>query len=98
MLPDKWLRGKTKAGMIKSMTAVPFDTLALARRLREEANFTSEQAEGVASALAGALGADLVTKDFLRSELRDLEQRMTTKLGGMIVIAVGILAALIKLP
>ena len=43
------------------VTAVPFDTLKLARALRQ-ASFTNEQAEGAAEAIAGALQADLATK------------------------------------
>lgn len=41
--------------------------------------------------------AALATKDDLRRELRDLEQRMLIKLGGLMVVAVGIVAALVKL-
>lgn len=54
------------------MTAVPFDTLKLARALRQ-ASFTNEQAEGAAEAIAGALQADLATKGDLaevRAELK----------------------------
>lgn len=41
---------------------VPFDTLELARALRDEAHFSQEQAEGVAKVLARVLIADLATK------------------------------------
>ena len=48
---------------IGEMTAVPFDTLSLARKLRETAGFTPEHAEATAEALADALRVqDLVTK------------------------------------
>jgi hypothetical protein len=82
------------------MTAVPFDTLKLARQLREKAGFTPEHAEAAAEALAEAVGgADLVTKADLAIALRDLEQRLTIRLGGMLIVAVGvILAALRYLP
>ena len=77
------------------MTAVPFDTLKLARQLRDKAGFTPEHAEAAAEALAEAVGgAEIATK----ADLRDLEQRLTIKFGGMLVIAVGILAALRYLP
>jgi hypothetical protein len=43
------------------MSAVPFDTLKLARKLREQAGFTLEHAEAAAEALAEAAvgGAEL---------------------------------------
>ncbi len=77
------------------MTVVPFDTLKLARQLRDKAGFTPEHAEAAAEALAEAVGgAEIATK----VDLRDLEQRLTIKCGGMLVIAVGILAALRYFP
>ncbi len=74
------------------MSAMPFDTLKLARALREKAHFTPEQAEGVADALAGAFQDQVATKD----DLTLLEQRLTIKIGGMLVLAIGVLTALIK--
>ena len=45
------------------MTAVAFDTLKLARKLRDTAQMSQAQAEGVADALAEAMsGAELATK------------------------------------
>jgi hypothetical protein len=82
------------------MTGVAFDTLKLARRLREQAGFTAEHAKAAAEALAEAIGgADLATKSDTQMALRDLEQRLTIKFGGMLIVAVGIiLAALRYLP
>ncbi|MSP88158.1 MAG: hypothetical protein EXQ92_05000 [Alphaproteobacteria bacterium] len=78
------------------MNAVPFDTLKLADRL-QSGGFTVEQAKAAATALADAMGgADLVTKEYLDSRLGDLEQRITIKMGSMMVIAVGAVAALVK--
>lgn len=74
------------------MSAIPFDTLKLARSLREKAHFTAEQAEGVADALAGAFQDQVATKD----DLILLEQGLTIKIGGMLVVAIGVLTALIK--
>ena len=55
------------------MSAVAFDTLKLARTLRDTAKMSQEQAEGVADALAEAMsGAELATK----GDLRELELRM----------------------
>lgn len=78
------------------MNAVPFDTLKLADRL-QSGGFTAEQARAAASALAEAVGAaDLVTNEHLDLRLRDLEQRLTMRLGGMLVVAVGVLLAAIR--
>lgn len=74
------------------MTAVPFDTLKLSERL-EAGGFTPEQARAAAFALADALaGADLATKQ----DLLSLEQRLTIRLGGMLVVAVGVILAAIR--
>ena len=55
------------------MVAVAFDTLKLARRLRDDAHMSTEQAEGVADALAEAMsGAELATKP----DVRELGQAM----------------------
>jgi hypothetical protein len=75
------------------MSAVPFDTLKLARKLREQAGFTSEHAEAAAEALAEAVGgAELATK----MDLRDLELRLTIRVGGMLVVAVGVILAALR--
>src|SRR5471032_117043 len=58
------------------MTAVPFDTLKLARALRDKAHFSPEQAEGAADAIAEAVQTDLVTKP----ELRKAELRLEAKI------------------
>ena len=44
------------------MNAIAFDTLKLARSLREKAKLTTEQAEGFADALTEALQSELATK------------------------------------
>lgn len=102
-------------------TVVPFDTLALASALRDEAGLDQKQAEGFARVLSRALVGDLATKadlaevrnelkadlaatehrldariTDLRSEVKLLEHRMTIKLGGLMVIAVGVLLAAIR--
>jgi hypothetical protein len=79
------------------MSTVPFDTLKLADRL-QAGGFSEEQAKTAASALSEAMaGAELVTKDHLDARLTSLEQRLTIKMGGMFVVAVGVLTALIRL-
>lgn len=78
------------------MNAVPFDTLKLADRL-QAGGLTAEQARTFASSLAEAANAaDLVTKPYLDDRLIALEQRLTIRLGGMLVVSVGILLAAIR--
>jgi hypothetical protein len=78
------------------MNAVPFDTLKLADRLHG-GGFTAEQARTFAHSLAEAAGAaELVTKPHLEDRLVALEQRLTIRLGGMLVVAVGVLLAGIR--
>ncbi len=57
------------------LTTAPFDTLKLARALRD-ANFSAEQAEGMAYAIAEAVQTDLATK----SDLREMELRLDGKI------------------
>ena len=81
------------------MSAITFDTLKFANRLKS-AGVPSAQAEAEAEALAEVFdlaGRDLVTKEYLDARLTQLEQRMTIKLGALMVGAVGIVAALVKL-
>ena len=66
------------------MAAVAFDTLKLARKLRDSAEMTQVQAEGVADALAEAMsGAELATKSDinevkseLKHDIRELELKI----------------------
>ena len=81
------------------MGAVPFDTLALARKL-EAAGFGPKQAQDTAAALAEVLSEQVATRHDikeLRGELRELEQRLVIKLGGMIAAAVVVVAIPVKL-
>lgn len=64
------------------MTAVPFDTLKLARKL-QESGFTQEQA---AEAMADALAEQVAT----RSDLRELASELklwTAGLAGLVIAA-----------
>jgi hypothetical protein len=72
--------------------AVAFDTLVYARRLRQ-AGFSEQQAEVQAEALAAVVTETLATKQ----DLRELEYRLTLRLGTMMTVAVGSVAALVKL-
>ena len=71
--------------------AMPFNTLKLARRL-EAAGFPAQQAGDMAEAIAQAI-SELVTKADLQNAIRDLEQRLTIRVGGMMVVAVGMILA-----
>jgi hypothetical protein len=68
------------------MTAAPFDTLKLARALREKAKFTPEQAEAVQTDLAtrtDVVGAEqrLDGKiEAVRADLRETELRLEGKI------------------
>jgi len=89
------------------MAAAPFDTLKLARALRDRAGFSQEHAEAAADALAESLAEQVATKQdvkdlgtelraeigALRSEIMAAEQRTIIRIGGMLVIVVGILLA-----
>ena len=89
---------------LSAMTAVTFDTLKCVKTL-QAAGVAMPQAEAIAAAVRDSTdSAELATKADLRelkavlkSDLRELELSMTIKLGGMLVVAVGILAAIIKL-
>ncbi|VCU70588.1 hypothetical protein PIGHUM_02664 [Pigmentiphaga humi] len=86
--------------------ALTFDTLQYSKRL-QQAGMAAPLAEAQAEALAHVLGAstgDLLThadgeriEASLKGELRLLEQRMTIKLGSLLVVAVGVMAVLDKL-
>jgi hypothetical protein len=91
------------------VTAVAFDTLKFVEKL-EAAGVSHAQAKATAEAFAEATGQELVTKSDLaaakaelkadiastRAELREVELRMTVKLGGLIVGAVGVILAAIR--
>lgn len=81
------------------MNAITFDTLKFANTLKA-AGVPDKQAEAEAVALSEVLEVnlkDLVTKEDMRHELRDLEQRLIIKLGAMLAFAIGLVAALVKL-
>ena len=82
------------------MSTVTIDTLQVSKDL-QTAEFSPVQADALARLLRAQQESDLtqlVTKEFLDARLTQLEQRMTITLGGMLVIAVGVIAALVKLP
>ena len=82
------------------MATVTFDTHKFIRRLRDS-GMSDEQAEALADALRDVQSeAELATKrdiQDLETRIREVELRLTVKIGGMLVIAVGVLAGLLKL-
>jgi predicted phage-related endonuclease len=92
------------------MSATTFDTLMYAKKLKE-AGFSERQAEIQAEALKEVIDNSLATKQDiieLKREIKDVENnlkrdikeamdRIIIRLGSLLVIAVGVLAAIIKL-
>ncbi len=75
------------------MPTISFDTRKFIRRLRD-AGISEEQAEAIAEAFREAhIEAEIATK----TDLRELEYRLIIKLGTMIVVAIGVVATLVKL-
>ncbi|CAA2158142.1 hypothetical protein MBRA_03481 [Methylobacterium brachiatum] len=66
------------------MAGVAFDTLKFARTLRDKVKLSSEQAEGLADAMAEALQGDLVTKADLRAELAKTRAEIVRWVAGLI--------------
>ncbi len=88
------------------MATITFDTLKFANTLKE-AGVPSAQAEAEATVLSEVLEVnlkELVTKedlrhevDLLRRDMHDMEQRLIIKLGALMTVSIGIVAALVKL-
>ena len=82
------------------MAAIMFDTHAFVKELTE-AGMPEPQAEVLARSQATLINEKLVTKQDLKRELRELELRLkhdlTLRLGSMMVLAIGVVAALVKL-
>jgi len=78
---------------------VAFDTLTYAKKLRD-AGFTQEQAEVQAHALADIVEERLATKQdiaTLQRDIKDMEYRLTIRLGAMLAVSITIMGALVKL-
>ncbi len=74
------------------MSSIAFDALAYAKKLRA-AGFNEQQAEVFAEAQAELFDERLATKQ----DLRELEYQPTIRLGAMHVVAVSIVATLVKI-
>ncbi len=74
------------------MATIVFDTHAFVKELAE-AGMPEKQAEVLARSQATLINETLATKQ----DLKELELRLTIRLGSMMVIAIGVVAALVKL-
>lgn len=84
--------------------SVAFDTLKFVKL--EAGGFTHAQAKAAAEAFVEATSQELATKSDLlvirsdisvvRAEMRELELRMTVKLGGLIIGATGVVIAAMR--
>ena len=84
-------------------SAIAFDTHAYVKKLTG-VGFSEEQAEVQAETLASLIEDRLATRQdlfeverALKRELKELELRLVIRLGGLLVVAVGAVAALVKL-
>ncbi|HAT50081.1 MAG: DUF1640 domain-containing protein [Nitrospirae bacterium] len=80
-------------------TAIAFDTLAYAKRLKA-AGVPESQAEVHAEAMAELVEDRLATKldiENVRRDMKEMELRLVIRLGGMQAATVAIVAALVKL-
>jgi len=92
------------------MTTLTFDTLNFTKRLKS-AGFTEEQAEALSevqkTSLSEVMDNSLATKgdvavvrqdlESLRRDMKEMELRLTVKIGAFMATAVGLVAALLKL-
>jgi hypothetical protein len=77
--------------------AFAFDTLGFSKKLREK-GIPQAEADAHAEAVRDFVMAELVTKADLNLALDNLKLSLTVRLGAMLFLAVGGLAALLKLP
>ena len=78
------------------MSVITFDTHAYIKKLKA-VGVSEEQAEVQAQAIADLVNDRLVTKEDLERSLKELEYRLVIRLGSMMVVAIGIIATLVKL-
>ncbi len=74
------------------MATIVFDTHAFVKEMAE-AGMPEKQAEVLARSQATLINERLATKQ----DLKELELRLTIRLGSMMVVAIGVVAALVKL-
>jgi hypothetical protein len=77
------------------MSAIVFDTLENVKKLKA-VGFSDAQAETQTRILADLVDEQLVTKPYLDERLKELEYRLVIRLGAMMVVAIGLVATLVK--
>lgn len=82
--------------MLHGMSVITFDTHTYIKKLKA-VGVSEEQAEVQAQAIADLVNDRLVTKEDLERGLKELEYRLIIRLGSMMVVAIGIIATLVKL-
>jgi len=85
------------------MTSITFDTHGFVKKLKS-VGFTEEQAEVFAEQQANLIEDKLATKHDLieleanlRRDMKELEYRIIIKMGSLMAIQIGVIAALVKL-
>ena len=76
--------------------AITFDTYENVKRLKAT-GFTEEQAEVQTKIVAELVDEQLVTRQYLDERLKELEYRLIIRLGAMLVVAIGVVATLVKI-
>lgn len=76
------------------MTAITFDTLAFANKLKK-AGCDSQQAEAQAEAVADIMSGMMKDPQATQQDLKDLEFRITVRFGIMLTTAVSIMSTLL---
>lgn len=74
------------------MSAVIYDTHGFVKKLKA-VGFTEEQAEVIAEGQKVLIDEHLATK----RDLKELEQSLVIKLGGMLIVAITVLSVLMKI-
>lgn len=72
------------------MATAGFDTHKAVKALTD-AGFSESQAETVVSTVSDAIGSDLATKSELKAELKELELRLTIRIGGAAIATIGVI-------
>jgi hypothetical protein len=85
------------------MTSITLDTHGFVKKLKS-VGFTEEQAEVFAEQQANLIEDKLATKNDLieleanlRRDMKELEYRIIIKMGSLMAIQIGVIAALVKL-
>jgi hypothetical protein len=73
-----------------------FDTHENVKKLKA-VGFTEEQAEVQTRIIADLLSEQLVSRQYLDERLRELEYRLIIRIGAMFVVAIGVIATLVKI-